>query len=33
MNNVVDTCKLFKTIYPNEKYSSLAHISKKILGK
>lgn len=31
--NVVDTCKLFKAIYPNEKHSNLAHICLKVLGK
>jgi ribonuclease D len=30
---VVDVWKLFKAIYPKERYSSLAHITLKMVGK
>lgn len=31
--NIIDTCTLFKAIYPNEKYSRLAFICKTVLKK
>lgn len=32
-DNNIDTCSLFKAIYPKERYSNLAHICKIILKK
>ena len=33
IKNLVDLCKVYKGIYPESRYSSLAHICKAILGK
>lgn len=30
---MIDTCKVFKAIYPHERFSSLAFICSKLLGK
>ena len=30
---LVDLCSVYKSIFPESKYSSLAHICKSILGK
>lgn len=30
---MIDTCKMFRAIYPQERFSNLAYICSKLLGK
>lgn len=33
IKKLVDICKVYKSLHPDSKYSSLAHICKEVLGK